>query len=251
MVPKHARSIGLSTFREASRSINRVAWRRRLVAAPMALVAAILLVTAVPRTLGVVLTARSEPVLRKLQDQQPVYMDELKTLANALESGQFWLNDGRIRTDLGLAYLLIAEKMQRTDSNASVYLQRAIDELKAGLTRAPANPYAWARLAYAEALSRGWSPLAVSSLRLAMITAPHEPRLLWPRLRMAFLALPHMPSGDRGIVLRQVRAAWNADREELTRLAVELGQVSVVREALMQIPEDAGAFDDLVKRRPA
>lgn len=250
MVPKYARSIGLSTFRETSRSIDPVAWRRRLVAAPMAVIAAVLLVIAVPRTVGVILTARSEPVLRKLQDQQPVYMEELKTLANALERGRFWLNDGRLRTDLGLAYLLVSEQMQRGDSNAGVYLQRAIDELKAGLARAPANPYAWARLAYAEALSRGWSPLAVSSLRHALITAPHEPRLLWPRLRMAFLALPHMSSEDRVIVLRQVRVAWNADRAELTRLAIELDQVSVVRDALMQMPEDAGAFEEMVKRRP-
>jgi hypothetical protein len=188
-------------------------------------------------------------VLRKLQEQQPVYMDELKTLAHTQERSQFWLDDGRLRTDLGLAYLLLAEKLPRADSNTSVYLQRAIDALKAGLARAPGNPYGWARLAYAEALSQSWSPLAVSSLRLALITAPYEPRLLWSRLRMTFLACHYMSSEDLEIVLRQVRAAWNTDRVELTRLAKELDQVSLVRIALMHTPEDASAFEELLKKQ--
>ena len=66
--------IGVSASREFSRPTDR-AWQRRLVAAPLALLSVVLLVIAVPRTVGVILSARSEPVLRKLQDQQPVYMD--------------------------------------------------------------------------------------------------------------------------------------------------------------------------------
>ena len=67
--------IGVSASREFSRPTDRVAWQRRLVAA-LALLSVVLLVIAVPRTVGVILSARSEPVLRKLQDQQPVYMDD-------------------------------------------------------------------------------------------------------------------------------------------------------------------------------
>jgi hypothetical protein len=240
--------IGISASRGTSRSTGRVDWRRRLVAAPIALAALVLLAVAVPRTVGVILSARSEPVLRKLQDQQPVQIYELKTLADAQETGQFWLADGRLRTDLGLAYLLLAEKLPRGDPNAGAYLQQAIEALEAGLARAPANPYAWARLTYAEALAKGWSRLAVSSLRLALITAPHEPRLLWSRLRMVFLAWPDMSTEDREIVLQQVRFAWQVDRSELTQLAVELKQVNLVRAALLQAPEDAKAFEELLKK---
>src|SRR5512132_3207723 len=228
---------------------GRADMQRRIVAVPVALAAIVLLVLGIPRTIGVILSASADPVLRKLQDHQPVQPDELMTLAGAQEAGRFWLADGRLRTDLGLAYLLLAEKLPRTDPNANAYLQRAIDALAAGLARAPANPYAWARLAYAEALSQGWSPLAVSSLRLALITAPYEPRLLWSRLRMTFLAWHYMSSEDLEIVLRQVRAAWNTDRVELTRLAKELDQVSLVRIALMHTPEDARAFEELLKKQ--
>jgi hypothetical protein len=189
-------------------------------------------------------------VLRKLQDQQPVRIDELRTLADAQETGRFWLADGRLRTDLGLAYLLLAEKLPRGDANASAYLQQAIETLKEGLARAPANPYAWARLAYAEALEKGWSPLAISSLRLSLITAPYERRLLWSRLRMTFLASrDNISSSDRELVFQQIRFAWKTDPSELTRLAAELTQVNLVRASLLPMPEDARAFEELLKKQ--
>jgi hypothetical protein len=222
--------------------------QRRFVAIPIAFIAMVLLILGIPRTVGVILSARSDPVLRKLQDHQPVQTDELMILANAQEAGRFWLADGRLRTDLGLAYLLIAEKLPRTDPNVNAYLQRAIDALAAGLGRAPANPYAWARLAYAEALVRGWSPLAVSSLRMALITAPYEPRLLWSRLRMSFLAWPELSREDRELVSQQIRYAWQADPAELVRLAVELKQVDQVRAALLLSPDDSAAFEELLKK---
>ena len=224
----------------------------------MALAAMVLLTLAVPRTVGVILSARAEPMLRKLQDQQPVRIDELTTLADAQEVGQFWLADGRVRTDLGLAYLLLAEKLPRGDPNAGAYLQRAIDALKAGLARAPANPYAWARLAYAEALAQGWSPLAVSSLRLSLITAPYEPRLLWSRLRMSFLAWPEMSSEDRELVFQQIRYAWQADpaRTDAPRGRIEAGQPRARdlaadagrRQRLRGIAEEAGRLSRLLRR---
>lgn len=240
---------GVFTDRETSRNSSRTDWQRRLVAAPIALTAFLLLIVAVPRTIGVILSARSEPVLRKLQDQQPVRVDELRTLADAQETGRFWLADGRLRTDLGLAYLLLAEKLPRGDANASAYLQQAIQMLKEGLARAPANPYAWARLAYAEALAQGWSPLAISSLRLSTITAPYEPRLLWSRLRMTLLASRDISSLDRELVFQQIRFAWKTDPSELTRLAAELMQVNLVRASLLPMPEDARAFEELLKKQ--
>jgi hypothetical protein len=221
--------------------------RRRMVAMPTALFAVVMLAIAVPRTVGVFASARAEPVLRKLQEQQPVQVEELRTLTSALEAGRFWRGDGRLRTDLGLGYLLLAEKLPRDDSQAAQALQLAIEALRAGLARAPANPYAWARLAYAEALAGGWSPGAVAALRLALFTAPYEPRLLWSRLRMSFLAWPEMSSEDRELVFQQVRYAWQADPAELARLAQELKQVNLVRAALLRTPEDGLVFEQMLK----
>lgn len=220
---------------------------RRLVALPVAIAAAALLTVGVPHTIGVLISARAEPILRLLQDQHLVETDKLRSLIAVLGQAQPWLRGGDARLDAGLAELVLAEQLPRGDPEAAQVLDQAIASLRAGLEREPANPYAWSRLAYAEALKNGWTPLAVSSLRLALITAPYEPPLLWSRLRMAFLAWPKMTSDDRDLVFPQIRYAWQANPQALARLAVDLRQENLVRAALLRVPEDGLAFEDLIK----
>jgi len=220
---------------------------RRLAAIPAVLAAVVMLALGGPRLVGVILAAPGEPVLRRLQDQQPVAAADLRTLIEAQEAARPWLADGRIRTDLGLAWLLLSEtQAQDAPDEAAAAMQKAAVALRDGLARAPANPYAWSRLAYAEALIEGWTPAAVAALRLALITAPYEPRLLWSRLQMTFLAWPRLSAEDRDLVFQQVRWAWQANPAELAKLAVRSKQVNVVRAALLRTPEEALTFERLV-----
>jgi hypothetical protein len=223
--------------------------RRRLIAVPVVFAALVLIALALPRMIAVLVSADGEPLLRKLQEQQPVTIDELQTLIDAQRSAAFWVSNGRVLTDLGLGALLLSESLPHGDAASTAALQQAIVALEEGVARAPANPYAWSRLAYARALAEGWSPRAVAALRLALITAPYEPRLLWSRLRMAFLAWPQMDSEDRDVVFQQVRWAWQANPTELARLAVETKQLNLVRAALLRMPEDLVVFEEMVKAK--
>lgn len=222
--------------------------RGRPVAAVLLLVAAGLLFLAVPRTVGALVCARCDLTLRKLQEQETVAPADLEALAGSLAGGRWWAGDGRLRTDLGLAYLLLAEDRSIGAAASAEYLEKAVVALKDGLSRAPANPYAWARLAYAEATKGTWSPDALSALRMALMTAPYEPPLLWSRLRMSFLAWPELPAGDRELVFQQVRFAWKTDPAELARLAADLRRVNVVRAALLGSPDDGLAFERMLER---
>jgi hypothetical protein len=221
--------------------------RRRLISVPIAVAALVLIALGLPRTIAVLVSADGEPLLRKLQEQQPVTVDELQTLIDAQENAAFWVPNGRVLTDLGLGALLLSENLPRGSDASKAALQQAIVALEEGVARAPANPYAWSRLAYAQALAEGWSPRAVAALRLALITAPYEPRLLWSRLRMAFLAWPEMTSEDREVVFQQVRWAWQTDPAELARLSVETKQLNLVRAALLRMPQDLLVFEEMVK----
>jgi len=222
--------------------------RRRLCATAVMLVAVGLLLLAVPRTVGALICARCDFTLRKLQGQEVVASPELRALADSLASGRWWLASGRLRTDLGLAYLLLAEDRSGDAAASREYREQAVAALREGVAYGPANPYAWARLAYAEATSGTWSQAAVSALRMALMTAPYEPPLLWSRLRMSFLAWPEMAPGDRELVFQQIRDAWQADPAALATLAVEFKRVNLVRAALLQTPEDGLAFEKILKR---
>ncbi|MCP5364970.1 MAG: hypothetical protein H6905_07065 [Hyphomicrobiales bacterium] len=216
-----------------------------------AVVAAILLLFAVPRLLVSIVTAPSAVVLRELQNQEPVTFEELETIVRAQRRGLFFVNDGRLYTDLGLAELLMAERLSADHADVNQHLENAVRALKEGLAVAPGNPYAWARLAYAEARLRGWTPVALSSLRLALLTAAFEPRLLWSRLRLGFLAWSHMTVEDQEIMFQQIRTAWEENPTELARLARDLGRVDVVRTALLRFPHADDELQELLKSLPS
>ncbi len=120
-----------------------------------------------------------------------------------------------------------------------------------GLSLAPANPFAWSRLAYADAIVSGWSAPATAALRMAFITGPYEPRLIWPRLRLNFSAWPNIPPEDQDLVLQQVRQAWAAGPDALATVAVQLDKVDVVRAALGGSQADLSDFERrLAARKP-
>jgi len=219
----------------------------RLIGFVFGAISIALLAWGLPRTISAFVMAPSAPVLRKLQNLQVVETEDLETLVASQERGLTWSSRGRTLTDLGLAQLLIAERLGEGIPEKRQLVEEAIGSLKSGLALAPANPYAWTRLAYATYQLRGWTPEALSALRLAFATAPYDPRLLLSRLRLSFLAWPELLREDRELVLQQVRYAWKRNPDELSRLAVDFGQINVVRAALLRDPDDLAAFEERLR----
>ncbi len=222
--------------------------KTRLIGLVLGIMALALLTWGISRTISAFVMAPSAPVLRKLQNLQIVQTEELETLVAAQRRGLIWSSRGRTFTDLGLAQLLIAERLGQNVPEKRRQIEEAIASLKSGLAIAPANPYAWTRLAYALFQVRGWTPEALSALRLAFVTAPYDPRLLMSRLRLSFLAWPHLLLEDRDLVLQQIRYAWRHDPSELTRMAAGFKQVNLVRAALLGYPRDLSAFEERLKK---
>ena len=223
--------------------------KTRLIGFVVGAMAVALLAWGVPRTISAFVMAPSAPVLRKLQNLQAVQTEELEALVAAQRRGLTWSSRGRTLTDLGLAQLLIAERLGDDDPQKRQRIEDAIASLKSGLALAPANPYAWTRLAYASFQADGWSPDALLALRLAFATAPYDPRLLMARLRLSFLAWPHLLLEDRDLVFQQVRYAWKHNPNELVEMATSFGQENLVRAALLGSPQDLSAFEEKLKKQ--
>lgn len=223
----------------------------RAIAVITAACAAGLLALAVPRVLAEVTLSASAGTLQRIQNLRPVETAELERLIRNQRRALVWQPSGRTWTDLGLAQLLIAERLPRDDPRSREQFEAAKRALIEGLSLAPANPFAWARLAYAEAILSGWTRPATAALRMAFITGPHEPRLIWPRLRLSFSAWPNVAPDDQDLVLQQVRQAWAAGPDALTTVAVQLDKVDVVRAALGASPVDLAEFERrLAARKP-
>ena len=223
---------------------------RHLATAGLVILAgAVLLVGAVPRTITALAMLPGDPVLTEIQNLRPVGRDDLEILITSQRRGLRFGESGRKWTDLGLAQLLSAREQGVRGGIKIEMVFQAIASLKTGLALAPANPFAWTRLAYAQSLTMGPSPSVASALRMAMLTARYEPRLLFIRLELCLRSWSYFRTDDHELVFQQVRLAWRKNGKRLVDMAVKTGQVNVVRAALLGSRKDLSAFEKRLRKR--
>ncbi len=218
--------------------------RGRLSVAVSLLLAAVLLYLAVPRTIAAFLERPEDSTLLMLQFGGPVSVAELERLIASQERALEWHESGRLYTDLGLAKLVLATELAGDDDIDPGRMVEVIRLLRTGLTKAPARPHAWTRLASAELITRGPSPEVAVALEMALLTAPYDPRLLFARLELCLIAWSELSPTTRDLVYRQVRFAWNRSRDRLVELAVISNADDIVRIALSGSPDDLAEFEE-------
>ena len=210
---------------------------------------AVLLVGAVPRTIAALAMLPGGPVLREIQNLRPVGRDDLEILIASQRRGLRFGESGRKWTDLGLAQLLLAREQGVRGGIKIEMVSQAIASLETGLAPAPANPFAWTRLAYAHSLMTGPSPSVASALHMALLTARYEPRLLFIRLELCLGSWSFFRTDNHELVFQQVRLAWRKNGKRLVDMAVKTGQVNVVRAALLRSRKDLSAFEKRLRER--
>ncbi len=210
-------------------------------------VGAILLYLGVPPTIDAIWRYSGDRTLRAIQAQETVSNEEVEELIEALDRSLFLVESGRKWTDLGLAQLLRSARITGQAESRDL-LVRARASLRRGSALGPANGFAWTRLAYVETLISGPSPEVARILEMAILTTPFDPRLLFLRLQLCFLAWPYFDPEDRDLVLQQVRHAWREAPGQLVDLAVAAERVDVVRAALSRSPEDLEHFEEHLGR---
>ena len=213
------------------------------------LAGAVLLVGEVPRTIAALVMLPGGPVLREIQNLRPVGRDDLEILIASQRRGLRFGETGRKWTDLGLAQLLLAREQGVRGGIKIEMVSQAIASLKTGLALAPANPFAWTRLAHVQSLMTGPSPSVASALRMAILTARYEPRLLFIRLELCLRSWSFFRTDDHELVFQQVRLAWRKNGKRLVDMAVKTGQVNVVRAALLGSRKDLSAFEKRLRKR--
>ena len=183
-----------------------------------------------------------DPVLNAIQSGDDVRNSDLEDLASSREAALGWIESGREWTDLGLAQMRLAERAG-PDGGARL-LDESATSLRRGLALAPANSFAWARLAYVELGRGGPSPAVIEALKMSMLTASYEPRLLYSRLDLSLLVWRQFDEEGRALVARQIRYAWELSRPRLARLAQKRNSTRIVADALAGVPKDVNDFHD-------
>lgn len=217
--------------------------RRMAYACGVAAAGILLVAMAAPRLCAGVAVLSADLVLRQVLDRQPVSDLELERLAESRREALSWHAVGRTGTDLGLALLLRAER------KPVLLIDRDLDPVREaivdGLTRAPAAPHAWLRLATVERAIAGDTAKVARLVEMSILTGPGEREILFPRLLLGLAALRRDEGRLQELLLVELDWAWRADRSRTVDAVRATGTEEVLQSLLRQRrPQDV----DLLER---
>ncbi len=148
-------------------------------------------------------------------------------------------------SSLGLALAIEAERDDTAER--SVLLGQARQAVVESLALAPANPYAWSRLAVIEQALGEDRGVAASHWRLAVMTGPVEDWLYLARARTAIALWPELTDKDHAAVFSAIQWLWRYQAPSVLQLAEDPFSLNVVRASLAADPRQLIAFEKLKK----
>lgn len=163
--------------------------QRTLVLSAAVCAAALLIVPVWPHFLSGAIVAPYQDTLREFARGNNVHKTVLAETEAALRVSRDWIETGQASVALGGMRFIAARSAQSAAAQRGA-LDDSISALKQGLSRKPAQPYAWLQLAQAERARNGATPAIESYLTVSMRLAPWEHRLVLPRLEVALGAWP-------------------------------------------------------------
>jgi hypothetical protein len=204
----------------------------------------VLLFLSIPRLVAEVVMLPGNRVLAAIQNGTVPSDRGLEILAASRERAFSWSDAGSLRIDFALAQLLTTRKLLGGSPEDHRRVATAIQSLREGLARAPADPYAWTRLAYVSVSEAEPARRVVPLLEMAIRTAPVEPNLTSARLELCFIEWGDFPPSDQPLLAQQLRIAWHQSGDRLVRLAQETGRTEEVLNALPQ--PDRARFEERI-----
>lgn len=123
--------------------------------------------------------------------------------------------------------------------------ERAVRE---ALRRDPAEPRAWARLAWFLQLRQGPVAQILSALRMSIYLAPNDRGLLFWRIEAAGAHRASWDAGFEELLKRQVHIGWRVSPARLVKAAGTAGLQDWIRSLLSEKPEDLKRYEQLLTK---
>ena len=224
-------------------------WLLTLAAAGLGLWLAFL---AVPRTIVAFIALPGDVIGERVREGREIGAQELLILQQTRRQALPWGSSGRQLSELALALLLEAERLEPADPRRHEAVSEAVALLERSLTRSPARPFAWTRLAYACRLADCEPSRIEAALRMAFRTAPINARLTVPRIELGLLLWPELSEQLRSDIKAQIDFAWRRRslREQLIEAALRAKRIATLRVALLPEMERLMQLERYLERRP-
>jgi len=210
--------------------------------------ALLLIVFGAPLLLARVLEMPGDAVQVDLLSGRAVSLDAIGSLIDGRERAAAIIRSGSLYGDLSMAFFEKAQRYQGADQ-ATLYKESEYWQRRA-LMVAPVDAYGWFRLAYLLFSRHAQKADVTAAWRQSFFSAPYEPRLLLPRIRMALDLGEALDETSRGRLPTLIRQAWEVDPTALAKAAKEEHFITVAEDALRGDPQAIKYFRDQLDLLP-
>ncbi len=200
-----------------------------------------LITASVPLFMADLLLIPGNGTLGRLQRGEPVSAQALERLVESRRDSLSWHEKGQVWTDLGLAHRELANTL--ADEPRARHLEEAESALRRGLSMAPADPYAWMRLALVMLERVGPSEPVARALSAALATGRHERRLVRPALVTGLRVWDHLDEEDRRVIGGHLQRSWEANWRQTAEIVIRSGRVDLLLDAVPSALEALATFE--------
>lgn len=200
-----------------------------------------LLALGVPQIGAAVLRLYAGAVAVPTSGSRVAYIDAISGKIALLKLADRWFGDPEARIEAGVDELAVAQARGSEGKPDHASLDAAVADLAGGLSRAPADPFAWLALGDAR-MEEGEEKAAAAALRASILFGSHELALALPRSELGLSLWPSLDSDEKRAVASQIRLAWDRDPYALVRLVRLRKQIFPVMIALAQNPDQLTTF---------
>jgi hypothetical protein len=202
----------------------------------------VLLALATPRVVGGILAADGA-ALAALGRGERVSATRLADAAAARRSALGWHESAETWTALAALELARSRDIRLPETARRAFVDAAITAYRRGLSRGPAQPYAWLQYGQALLARAGAGARIDPVVRLSLDLAPDEPPLVMQRVEIGFLAERLLAPDTRQAIRDQTHRVAAFAPRRLAEFARDRFALMWVREQLADDPATLRRFD--------
>ena len=209
------------------------------------LIGAVILFKAVPQTIDAFSRLPTASVSKQIIQKNSPSEEGLKKLHNAQRSIIERRSPGSGYSEMAITEMAMAKNAPVNSVKQIKLYKRAEISVEQGLLSAPADPYAWARLAFLRLKNKGVDSDAHQALMMSILTGPREKRLVLVRVNYALLVWDNLSLPERAIIRNQILWAERVSRKHL--LALAQGNRNYRRIILNALVQDSDQFNSFFR----
>ena len=183
----------------------------------IAAVSVFVLFLAWPRLHASILYLPVDTAIANYYKTRQIPVDQLSGLQERARQCIEILPHYRYQEGLSLLYYMQAVNSRNLLHDRREAFIQSIEAAEASLSRAPAQPRTWLRMAQARAWLRYFPDEVIAALKMSIYTGRVEPSLFMTRLALGLSYLPRMGGEGAALIRDQVLLAWQLQPREFTK----------------------------------